>query len=113
MLTTLAAAPLAAVLSFALSAALLAAASLLALASAGLPADIGSCCEIYREPLFVDRGLAPRHSLPHTRAWGETSLAFLVHHTIDEISMRRYASDVARALQTLAAPDAAEAPSLR
>ena len=86
---------------------------LAALTERGLPASIGSCSEIYREPLFPDRGLAPATALPVAHALGETSLAFLVHHTIDEISMRRYASDVARALQTLAAPDAAEAPSLR
>jgi hypothetical protein len=33
--------------------------------------------------------------LPNARRLGETSLTFLVHHTIDEATMRRYA-DAAR-----------------
>ena len=70
--------------------------------AARIPAMHGSCSEIYRERFFDMRGFAPRHAdrgpldaegrLPHARALGETSLTFLVHHTIDEAAMRHYAA---------------------
>jgi len=70
--------------------------------AARIPAMHGSCSEIYRERFFDMHGFAPRHAdrgpldaegrLPHARALGETSLTFLVHHTIDEAAMRQYAA---------------------
>ncbi len=75
---------------------------LVALHAAGIPAMHGSCSEIYREQAFERRGLTPASMrrgeldadgrLPNARALGESSLTFLVHHTIDESSMMRYAS---------------------
>jgi dTDP-4-amino-4,6-dideoxygalactose transaminase len=69
------------------------------LAQAGLPANIGSCSEIYREPIFARHGIAPHSALPVAHALGETSLAFLVHHTIDEVTMHRYAAKIAQVLR--------------
>ena len=73
-----------------------------ALHASGIPAMHGSCSEIYREQAFVDRGMTPGATgrgtldsegrLPHARRLGETSLTFLVHHTIDEATMRAYAA---------------------
>ena len=83
---------------------------LAALAQAGLPANIGSCSEIYREPIFAERGLAPASALPVAHALGNTSLAFMVHHTIDEMSMHRHAAEVRDALQSI---DAVQTGSLR
>ena len=68
---------------------------LASLEKAGLFSNVGPCPEIYREPLFADQGIAPAKPLPVARALGETSLAFLVHHTIDEKSMRQYAKKTA------------------
>lgn len=65
----------------------------------GVPCFSGSCPEIYLEKAFQDRGEAPSSRLPTARALGETSLMFLVHHTIDESAMRRYAETVTRALR--------------
>jgi dTDP-4-amino-4,6-dideoxygalactose transaminase len=70
--------------------------------AARIPAMHGSCSEIYRERFFEEHAFTPRHAghgrldgdgrLPYARALGETSLTFLVHHTIDADSMRRYAN---------------------
>ena len=65
------------------------------LEKAGLFSNVGPCPEIYREPLFVHQGIAPANPLPVARTMGEGSLAFLVHHTIDEESMRQYAKKMA------------------
>jgi dTDP-4-amino-4,6-dideoxygalactose transaminase len=76
-----------------------------ALNTAGIIGMHGSCSEIYREQAFQSRGFTPASMgrgpldsdgrLPNARRLGETSLTFLVHHTIDEATMRRYA-DAAR-----------------
>ncbi len=97
-----------------------------ALHAAGIPAMHGSCAEIYLEQAFVDRGLTPDAMrrgerdgdgrLPNARLLGETSLTFLVHHTIDEASMRRYATAArdcmasALAASPVSAPEAAATP---
>ncbi|MFZ4722030.1 MAG: DegT/DnrJ/EryC1/StrS family aminotransferase [Phycisphaerales bacterium] len=73
---------------------------LIALHERGIPAMHGSCSEIYREPFFESRGLAPHSPLPNAHLLGETSLTFLVHHTIDEPSMHRYADRVHDTLQS-------------
>ena len=68
---------------------------LASLEKVGLFPNVGPCPEIYREPLFADRGICPANPLPVARTMGEGSLAFLVHHTIDEESMRQYAKKMA------------------
>ena len=73
---------------------------LAALVRAGLQANIGSCSEIYREPIFAQHGLAPTNALPVAHALGETSIALVVHHTIDEVTMHRHASEVRSALES-------------
>jgi dTDP-4-amino-4,6-dideoxygalactose transaminase len=70
------------------------------LEKAGLFSNVGPCPEIYCEPLFADQGIAPAKPLPLARALGEASLAFLVHHTIDEESMRRYAKTIAEVVNS-------------
>ena len=50
----------------------------------GVGVNHGSCPEIYREKLFVDRGLAPVDALPVARQLGETSVSFLVHPGLSE-----------------------------
>jgi dTDP-4-amino-4,6-dideoxygalactose transaminase len=74
---------------------------LAALIAAGLQANIGSCAEIYREPIFAQHGLAPTNSLPVAHALGETSIALMVHHTIDEVTMHRHAGEVRSALESV------------
>jgi dTDP-4-amino-4,6-dideoxygalactose transaminase len=83
---------------------------LAALARAKLPAHVGSCAEIYREPLFQQRGLAPRAALPVARELGQASLAFLVHHTIGADAMHAYAAAAAEALRSVDAGRAAASP---
>ena len=73
---------------------------LASLEKAGLFSNVGPCPEIYCEPLFTDQGIAPAKPLPLARALGEASLAFLVHHTIDEESMRRYAKTIAEVVNS-------------
>ncbi|MBT8080430.1 MAG: DegT/DnrJ/EryC1/StrS aminotransferase family protein [Gammaproteobacteria bacterium] len=50
----------------------------------GVPCQAGSCSEVYREKAFVDAGLAPPERLPVAAELGETSLAFLVHPTLQD-----------------------------
>ena len=83
---------------------------LAALVRAGLQANIGSCSEIYREPIFTQHGLAPKNKLPVAHALGETSIALVVHHTIDEVTMHRHAGEVRSALESV---DATRAESGR
>lgn len=87
---------------------------LTALHAERIPAMHGSCSEIYLEEAFRSRGFTPAAMcrgtldrdgrLPHARRLGETSLTFLVHHTIDEVAMRRYADAAKRCLSTALAP---------
>ena len=74
---------------------------LAALLAAGLPASTGSCSEIYREPIFAKRGFAPQSRLPVAHALGETSIALLVHHTIDELTMHEHASEGCRVFESV------------
>lgn len=72
---------------------------LAALADAGLPASVGSCPEIYREAFFAQQGIAPARPLPGAQALGAASLAFLVHHTIDEVTMHRHAAELGEVIR--------------
>ena len=83
---------------------------LAALVRAGLQANIGSCSEIYREPIFAQHGLAPTNALLVAHTLGETSIALVVHHTIDEVTMHRHAGEVRSALESV---DATRAESGR
>jgi dTDP-4-amino-4,6-dideoxygalactose transaminase len=67
--------------------------------AAGFPCFVGSCPEIYLEKAFVDHGFVPAKRLPNAKALGDSSLAFLVHPTVDEGTMRRYAEAVGAALR--------------
>lgn len=68
--------------------------------AAGWPCQVGSCPEIYREPAFIEAGFAPADRLPVARELGETSLAMLVHHGIDEDTMKNYAATVAEIIRS-------------
>lgn len=65
----------------------------------GVPCFVGSCGEIYREQAFVRAGLAPAQPLPIARLLAETSLAFLVHPTLDESDMYDVAEAVAKVMR--------------
>lgn len=53
----------------------------------GVPCFSGSCSEIYREKAFRDIGFCPPAALSVARELGETSLALLVHPTLDVTHM--------------------------
>ena len=55
----------------------------------GAPCFVGSCSEIYREPAFADTPWVPDRRLPVAAELGDTSLAFLVHPTLEETHMHR------------------------
>ena len=63
--------------------------------ASGWPCRVGSCPEIYREPAMIAAGYAPDQRLPVARELGETSLAMMIHHTIDADLMESYANAVA------------------
>jgi dTDP-4-amino-4,6-dideoxygalactose transaminase len=62
-----------------------------------VPCFSGSCSEIYREKAFLDTGFGPPVTLPVARELGETSVALLVHPTLDAGHMS-LAADVVRAV---------------
>lgn len=57
----------------------------------GAPCFSGSCSEIYREKAFSGTALAPRDPLATAHELGETSLALLVHPTLEDTHVRRMA----------------------
>lgn len=66
--------------------------------AAGIPCLQGSCPEIYREKAFEDSGLTPPQRLPAAMELGETSLALLVHPTLEDEEARRTAEVTAQVL---------------
>ena len=59
----------------------------------------GSCSEIYLEKCFIN--VAPKKRLVVAKKLGETSLMFLVHHTICEEQMNKYALLIKKVLKEL------------
>ncbi|MDF3031252.1 MAG: aminotransferase [Moraxellaceae bacterium] len=56
--------------------------------AAGVPCMSGSCSEVYLEKAFDDSGFRPAERLPVARELGDSSLAFLVHHTLSPADLR-------------------------
>lgn len=78
-----------------------------AIQAEGIPCMSGSCSEIYLEKAFVNRGYAQKNRLPVARTLGETSLMFLVHHTLNEDAIQ----DTCRAVaKVMAAAGALQVP---
>jgi len=57
-----------------------------------IPCFQGSCSEIYREKAFDGTGWRPANPLPVAQQLGETSLAWLVHPTLDDGDMEQVAA---------------------
>jgi dTDP-4-amino-4,6-dideoxygalactose transaminase len=68
-----------------------------AIAAEGVPVNVGSCSEIWRERAFPDLW-QPQQPLPVAAELGRTSLAFLVHHTAGERDMDDIAGAVEKVL---------------
>jgi len=62
----------------------------------GVPCSSGSCGEMYLEKAFAD--FRPHGRFASARELGETSLAFLVHHTLGEAEMARVADAVRKVM---------------
>lgn len=56
-----------------------------AIAAEGIPCYSGSCSELYLERAFD--GIRPEQPLPVAKELGETSLMFLVHHTLSALDV--------------------------
>lgn len=56
----------------------------------GMPAFHGSCSEVYLEKAFDATGLRPPERLPVARELGDTSIAFLVHPTLEQDEIQRW-----------------------
>jgi dTDP-4-amino-4,6-dideoxygalactose transaminase len=63
-----------------------------------VPCFNGSCSELYLEKAFDGSGLRPVERLPVARELGETSLMFLVHHTLTEEDMERMVVAVSKVM---------------
>ncbi len=55
----------------------------------GVPCFTGSCPEIYREKVFIDKKLSPKKRLSNAQDIGETSLAFLVDQTLEKKDLEK------------------------
>jgi dTDP-4-amino-4,6-dideoxygalactose transaminase len=65
----------------------------------GVPCFVGSCGEIYRELAFTRAGLQPAQPHPVAHQLAQTSLAFLVHPTLDQQDMRDTCAAVAKVMR--------------
>ena len=72
---------------------------LTAISDMGVPCSTGSCPEIYKERAFLGTGWAPAQRLPVATELGETSLAVLVHPTLEETHMHRACDTVERVVE--------------
>jgi len=72
---------------------------LTAISDMGVPCFTGSCPEIYKERAFRGTGWTPAQRLPVATELGETSLAFLVHPTLEETHMHRACDTVERVVE--------------
>ena len=73
-----------------------------ALQAAGVPVMHGTCAEIYRERAFDGTDWRPTPPLPIAQELGETSIAFLVHPTIEKADAQAIADRIDHVLQTVA-----------
>jgi dTDP-4-amino-4,6-dideoxygalactose transaminase len=64
----------------------------------GSPCFYGSCSELYLEKAFEVNRLEPFERLPVARGLGETSLMFLVHHTLAEEDMEKLVAAVSKVM---------------
>ncbi len=72
---------------------------MVAINQAGIPCTVGSCSEVYLEKCFERAHLQPSGRLPVAKQLGETSLAFLVHPTLDEEHMQDTVAVVLKIMQ--------------
>ena len=68
----------------------------------GVPCMQGSCAEIYLEKAFEDEDSRPPVRLPTACQLGDDSIAFLVHPTIDDVTMASIAEATATILRQAA-----------
>jgi dTDP-4-amino-4,6-dideoxygalactose transaminase len=71
-----------------------------AIADQGVPCFSGSCPEIYQERAFDDNNLRPQRRLPVAQELGESSVMFLVDHTLSIDDMHRTAGLALEVLET-------------
>lgn len=69
-----------------------------AVSAEGVPCQSGSCSEIYREKAFPD-AWRPAAPLPVTKAVGEASLCFKVHHTCNTADMHDVAAAIDKVMR--------------
>ena len=68
----------------------------------GVPADVGSCSEVYMEKAFDNTGWRPKERLPVAKELGETSLVFLVHPTLTQAEIRKTQDAITQVLHRAA-----------
>lgn len=71
-------------------------------ASRGVPVMQGSCGEVYLEKAFDAQGLRPDKRLPNARELGSTSIAFLVHPSLELETVAKSAEEFAAVLEEAA-----------
>ena len=73
-----------------------------AIQASGVPCLQGGCSEVYLEKAFDGTDYRPPQRLPIARELGETSVMFLVDHTLSEADMHTVADAVERVMRTAA-----------
>ena len=72
-----------------------------ALQGRGVPCNLGSCSEIYLEEAFKGAGFGPSERLPVAQSLGETSIALLVHPTLESPHIDQMADAVLELMSTV------------
>jgi len=73
------------------------------LTTLGVTCFSGSCPEIYREKAFASAGFGPPQRLPNAVALGETSLAFLVDPSEDDMTIQANCAAIAKVMAAASA----------
>lgn len=78
----------------------------------GVPCGSGSCAEIYLEKSIQNAGLAPPSRLPGAKSFGQRSLMFQVHPTLQPEEMQLTADAILKVLNVACAQEHSESNSI-
>ena len=68
---------------------------------AGIPSNVGSCSEVYKEKAFKNTGYRPENDLPVAKKLGDTSMMFPIHPSLSKDEMDRMCKKIQKILNSV------------
>ena len=68
---------------------------------AGIPSNVGSCSEVYKEKAFKNTGYRPENDLPVAKQLGDTSMMFPIHPSLSKDEMDRMCKKIQKILNSV------------